>query len=113
MENFKNLSDYDLLAKIYVIKTEYGGRESGVLDGYRGQFFWHINNESCTDWDAVYIFENGSLEPGQEGLCKIILSVNVKKYSKGIFPINRQFCIREGSRVIAAGIILESKVQNV
>lgn len=112
MKRFENLTDYDLLTKIYVVNTEYGGRQSAIHDGYRGQFFWHINEINCSDWDAVYYFEQGSVNLGDESICKIVLSENLKKYSKGEFPANRQFCIREGSKVVAVGVVLESLVKN-
>jgi len=112
MNNYEEFTKYDLLAKICIVKTEFGGRQNAVFDGYRGQFFWHINNVDGSDWDASYIFEKGSVSPGDESQCKILLSENVKKYSKGIFPTENQFGIREGSRIIAVGIILENNVKN-
>lgn len=112
MKNYEELSEYDLLAKVYLIETEFGGRQGAVQDGYRGQFFWHINDVNCSDWDASYIFESGLVNPGEESKCKVLLSENVKKYSKGVFPTERQFGIREGSKIIAVGLILESNVKN-
>jgi translation elongation factor EF-Tu-like GTPase len=112
MKNYEDLSDYDLLASICVVKTEFGGRKGPVFDGYRGQFFWHINDVNCSDWDAIYIFERGSSNPGEESKLKIMLSENLKAYSKGDFRNGRQFGIREGSRIIAVGVILDSKVNN-
>jgi translation elongation factor EF-Tu-like GTPase len=110
--NFQNLQNYDLLTKVFLVSTEFGGRSGPVLDQYRGQFFWHINGESCADWDAIYYFKNGKVQPGDSALCKIILSENVKKYSNGSFPVGRQFAIREGAKVVALGIIEESKVKS-
>ena len=112
MKNYSELNEFDLLAKVHLIKTEFGGRQGKVLNGYRGQFFWHINDVNCCDWDAEYYFEHGHVNPGEESLCKVRLSENVKKYSKGIFPVERQFGIREGSKIIAVGVILESYVKN-
>ena len=112
MKNYEELNDYDLFAKVYLIKTEFGGRQGEVFDGYRGQFFWHINDIDCSDWDAEYFFVQGSVSPGEESMCKIRLSENVKKYSNGVFPVEQQFGIREGARIIAVGVILESKVKN-
>lgn len=112
MKNYEELDGYDLLAKVYLIKTEYGGRQGALLDGYRGQFFWHINDVSCSDWDARYYFADGSVGPGEESLCKILLSENVLKSSNGLFPEQQQFGIREGSRIMAVGVILESNVKN-
>lgn len=109
--NYETLSEFDLLSRVYLIKTELGGRQSAVSDGYRGQFFWHINDVNCSDWDAAYYFEQGSVNPDGETSCKIILSENVKKYAKGNFPAESQFCIREGSRVVAVGVIIQSNVR--
>lgn len=112
MKKYHELEEFDLLVKVYLIETKFGGRQGAVLDGYRGQFFWHINDVNCSDWDAYYIFESGQINPGEESNCKVLLSENVKKYSKGIFPTERQFGIREGSKIIAVGVILESNVKN-
>jgi translation elongation factor EF-Tu-like GTPase len=110
--NYHELINYDLLAKVYLVTTEFGGRAGPVLDKYRGQFFWHVNNESCTDWDAIYFFENGQLQPGSSSLCKVLLSENVKNYSNGSFPVGRQFGIREGAKVVGLGIIQDSLVKS-
>jgi translation elongation factor EF-Tu-like GTPase len=113
MQPFEELTEYDLLTKVIMIKTEYGGRKGAVLDGYRGQFFWHINDVNCSDWDAVYFFENGELKPGEESLCKVVLGQNVKIYSKGVFPVGCQFCIREGSKVVLVGVIQKSNLESL
>jgi translation elongation factor EF-Tu-like GTPase len=110
MKTYSELSDYDLLARVYVIEPKFGGRNVGMFDGYKGQFFWHINYVDCNDWDAMYCFENGSVGCGCESMCKILLSKNVIKYSKGNFPVGSQFGIREGPRIVAVGVIVESKV---
>ncbi len=109
MEIYETLEQFDLKTSVSLIATEYGGRQGPVFDGYRGQFFWHINNVNCADWDASYTFEKGSMEPGDEGFCKVRISDNLKKYSKGDFPVGSQFSIREGARVIAVGVILENR----
>ena len=54
MSNYDELDEFDLLARVYLIETEFGGRQGAVYDGYRGQFFWHINDVNCSDWDASY-----------------------------------------------------------
>jgi translation elongation factor EF-Tu-like GTPase len=112
MSNYDELEEFDLLARVYLIETEFGGRQGAVYDGYRGQFFWHINDVNCSDWDASYIFESGMVNPGQESNCKVLLSENLKKYSKGVFPTERQFGIREGSKIIGVGVIIRNRVKN-
>lgn len=112
MKNYDEIENFDLLANVYLIETEFGGRQSAVHDGYRGQFFWHINDVKGTDWDASYFFESGMINLGHKSNCKILLSDNVKKVSKGVFPVGRQFGIREGSKIIGVGVILQSRVKN-
>lgn len=105
-------TEFDLLAKVYLIPEEFGGRRSPVCSGYRGQFFWHINGVVCSDWDAHYCFQDDPVAPGQNTLVKIRISPNLKEASQGDFPLGRQFCLREGSRVVATAVILENKLQN-
>ncbi len=110
MVTFNEFENFDLLASVKLIESEFGGRNSPVFDGYRGQFFWHINHVQTTDWDAAYVFSSGKVNQGEKAECKIVLSENLKLAANGNFRINSQFCIREGSKVIAVGIILQSKV---
>ena len=37
--NFNQINDYHLLASVFVIPTEFGGRKQPILNNYRGQFF--------------------------------------------------------------------------
>ena len=108
MLNFNELLNFDLLAKVKFVETEFGGRQAPTFDGYRGQFFWHINHNQTTDWDATYIFTSGQANPGEVTECKILLSENLKKVAQGNFKENDQFCIREGHRIVALGVILKS-----
>lgn len=112
MGKYEEFADYHLLANVFVIETEFGGRRGPIFDDYRGQFFWHINGETCTDWDARYVFDGGEVHPGKSAKCKILVSNNLLKYSGGNFPEGAQFGIREGSRVVAVGIIKSSSVNN-
>jgi len=105
---YDELTEYDLIAKVELVKTEFSGRETPVFDGYRGQFFWHINNEPCSDWLAEYFFEHGELHPGSSSRCKIRLAGTIKDLAGGDFPVGNQFAIREGSRIVAVGKILEN-----
>ncbi len=92
-----------------MIPTEYGGRSTSAFSGYRGQFFWHINNEPCTDWLAETYFEGDSLEPGKSCKVKIRLTGTILELGKKDgFNIGRQFALREGSKIVAVGVITES-----
>jgi len=108
MKTYPELDKFDLLAVIEMVSPEMGGRSSPVYDGYRGQFFWHINDVSGTDWLASYVFEHGSIEPREKGMCKVILADHVKEAANNNFPEDSQFAIREGSRIVAIGKVLEN-----
>ncbi|MEM7206404.1 MAG: hypothetical protein AAF434_01140 [Pseudomonadota bacterium] len=110
MGKYSELEEFDLLAKVEVVKTEFCGRTQPMFDGYRGQFFWHINDEPCTDWLASYIFEHGELHPGASSKCKIQLAGTIKELGAGKFEKGDQFAIREGARIVAIGSILEVKL---
>jgi len=106
MKKYAELEEYDLLANVELIKTELSGRSGPVFDGYRGQFFWHINEEPCSGWLASYVFEHGELHPGSLSKCKVILAGTIKELGKGTFKEGAQFVVREGSRIVAIGSIL-------
>ena len=107
MKKFTELKEFDLLANVEAVKTELGGRTTPAFDGYRGQFFWHINDEPCTDWLASYTFEHGELLPGSISKCKIVLAGSIKDLGIGKFESGAQFAIREGARIVAIGRIIE------
>lgn len=111
MDKYEELTNYHLKAKVYVIESEFGGRQGVILDGYRGQFFWHINDVDCTDWDACYVFEGGQIQPGESKNCKIVVSDNLLKFSGGRFSKNQQFGIREGSHIVAVGVTISNKIK--
>ena len=108
MKTYSELEEFDLLAKVEIIKPEMCGRSSAIFDGYRGQFFWYINDVNGTDWLASYTFEQGKIEPGEQGLCKVVLAGHVKEAANNNFPVGAQFAIREGSKIVAIGKILEN-----
>lgn len=112
MDKYEKFMDYHLKARIYVIETQFGGRKGSLFDDYRGQFFWHINDINCSDWDARYIFEGGEIQPGSSGMCKIMISNNLREASGDNFPAGSQFGIREGSRIVAVGVIEENQLKN-
>ena len=96
-----------------MIPSEFGGRKSAVHSGYRGQFFWHINDQSCTDWLADSYFDKEKVEPGQTAKIKIKLAGTIVELGKKTgMPAGMQFGLREGSRIVAVGVITESLYQN-
>ena len=112
MKTYHGISDHDLLARVLVISPEFGGRKVPIYDGYKGQFFWHINKVNNTDWDAIYYFEGGSAVAETQSMCKIYISENLKKYSNGKIPVGHPFGIREGTQIVAVGIVVENNLNS-
>ena len=109
MKTYDAIEDHELEGMVYVIPSEYGGRSSAIISGYRGQFFWHINDESCTDWLADSYFERDKVQPGQSSRIKIRLAGTIVELGKSRgMPTGSQFALREGSRIVAVGVITES-----
>ena len=107
MESFSQLESYDLLADVEMLKPDMCGRNTPIFDGYRGQFFWHINGELGTDWLAYYVLKHGKLHPGTRSKCKVLLAGTIKEHSDPKFKPEAQFAIREGSKIVAIGKIIE------
>jgi hypothetical protein len=87
-----------IAAEIYYLTANEGGRKTPVYSGYRGQF--HIRN---TDWDAVQEFIDKSIcYPGETTKAYLKFATLHK-----IIPmaIGTPFQIREGSTIIARGVI--------
>lgn len=112
MKTFESVENHELEGVTFLTPTEFGGRESAVHSGYRGQFFWHINNESCTDWLAESYFEKDVVEPGQSARIKIKLAGTILELARSTgIPAGRQFGLREGSRIVAVGVITKSQYE--
>ncbi len=95
MEDF--ILQPEIIAHIYYLSPEEGGRKYRIVNGYRGQFFYDDNN-----WDAVQEIE--------EVLTNGTVSVKIQFISpdnhKGKFYIGKEFEIREGLRVVGKGKIV-------
>lgn len=109
MRTYAEVTNHELEGTVLIVPTAYGGRSTPVFSGYRGQFFWHINHEPCTDWLAETYFENDKVDPGEPARCKIKLAGTILDLgrSKGI-SAGSQFALREGARIIAVGTVTES-----
>lgn len=112
MKTFDSVDNFELEGRIFVIPTEFGGRETAIQSGYRGQFFWHINHVDGTDWLAESYFENDLVKPGESARIRIRLAGTINELGRqtGI-PSGRQFALREGSRIVAVGVITKSKYE--
>jgi len=112
MKTFESVDNHELEGTVYVIPTEFGGRETGIHSGYRGQFFWHINHEDSTDWLVESFFENDLVEPGQSARTKIRLAGTISELGRKTgMPSGRQFALREGARIVAVGVITKSQYE--
>ena len=91
----------EIVARVYILKTEQGGRASPVFSGYRPNLCF---DEIFTDC-AVLLKDQERLSPGDEGtiILRLLHPENVRKYLKP----NQQFSLNEGLRKIATGEILK------
>ena len=107
--SYDDFQDFQLICRLTFIQSEFGGRHSPCFSNYRGQFFYHYN-DAGTDWLARYIFSEEPVEPGASVLAKVTLGGAVVDLAKDRgMPIGKQMAIREGFRIIAVGVIEESK----
>ena len=112
MKTYETMNSHQLEGRVFVIPAELGGRHTPIRSGYRGQFFWHINGESGTDWLAESYFETDIIEPGASGNIKIRLGGTLLELGKVTgMPVGRQFALREGSKIMAVGILTKSKYE--
>ncbi|MBT3199850.1 MAG: hypothetical protein HN350_08030 [Phycisphaerales bacterium] len=112
MKDYEEITDHELEGIVFVIPTEFGGRRGAIHSGYRGQFFWHINGEQGTDWLAEHYFEKDIVEPGSSAKCKIKLAGTILELGeKTGMPVGRQFGLREGSRIVAVGVLTRSNYE--
>ena len=107
---YPSITDHHLICQLYFLPSELGGRSSPCFSNYRGQFFYHYNYEESSDWLASYTSEHEPVEAGQTVNAKIHLGGSIVDIAqeRGM-PSGKQIAIREGSRIIAVGVILESR----
>ncbi len=110
MSTFATVTDNELEGIVLIVPSDVGGKTAAVKSGYRGQFFWHVAGHNNADWDAEFYFEGDHLKPGETGRVKVKLLGNLIGLGRTTgMPKGRQFCLREGSRVVAVGVISNSK----
>ncbi len=106
---YEDFLEYELICRLHFIGPEFKGRQAPCFSNYRGQFFYHYNDEG-TDWLARYIFSEEPVKPGATVLAKITLAGRVLDLAKERgMPCGEQMAIREGARIVAIGVIEESK----
>ena len=106
---YEDFEGYELICRFRFVTVDEGGRESPCFSNYRGQFFYHYN-DAGTDWLARYIFAEEPVHPGCKVLAKVSLGGKILDLGeeRGM-PVGRQVAIREGHRIVAIGVIEESK----
>ncbi len=113
MKKYENIVDHEIEGIVYAVPEKYGGRKREIHSGYRGQFFWHINDEPGTDWLSETYFENDIVAPGGAAKCKIKLAGTILELGKTTgMPKGSQFALREGARIVAVGVITKSKYED-
>ena len=94
----------DLVAEIYFLSSEEGGRRSGVASGYRPQHDFQHPKGWHNDASHHYPDRN-SVEPGET--VKAIISLLVPERNSGRLYVGMPFTIYEGARLVGRGTIKE------
>ena len=90
----------DLRIKIKVLTEIQGGRKTPFFNGYRGQFYYNKSN-----WDATYdIVGKTKANPGEEVILE--LKTASREIHFGKFELGKKVKIKEGSRTIAVGEVI-------
>ena len=96
---------HEVEAEIRYLRTEEGGRRTGVCSGYRGQFFYEGD-----DYDGFQYFphipDNALVELGTtvRALIRFRQERWQEVHSKRI-TVGMPFQIREGNRTVGRGIV--------
>lgn len=91
----------DILAEITLLSTEAGGRSGPALNGYHPQFHYDEVGYSA----AIEFIETDSLQPGQTATVYLTFS-SIDEHRGKLFA-GQKLAIREGSRDIGRGIVIE------
>ena len=100
MGNFR-LNNPEIIAEIYYLSSEEKGRGYPVFNGYNGQFFYDDMN-----WDAIQEFIDKKIcMPGE--IVKVKMQTQSPYLHVGNLWTGKPFEIREGTRTVGKGTILE------
>jgi translation elongation factor EF-Tu-like GTPase len=90
------------VAKIRLLSTSEGGRKGGIISGYRPNASFAESVNTDVQFELLY---NSQLNPGEEGT----VSLKPLNFSsiEPFLHFGSQFIIREGSKIIGQGIVLE------
>ncbi len=87
-------------ARIRFLPVTEGGRAKVPFSGYRPQFYY-----DGRDWDATILFD-GNPPPNGEYFVVHFSFVHPKTHEKSL-GIGKIFQIREGSQVVATGVVTQ------
>src|SRR4051812_26619197 len=99
--------DFVVKAVFRLLRTEEGGRQTGIFSGYRPNhvFEYGSDNTMLAGWMGIVLFEGESILPGQEKevTVKFLREQPIGKYLK----IGNRWWIHEGSRKVGEAQITE------
>jgi elongation factor Tu len=97
----------EIVAQVYILNTDEGGRHTPIFPGYRPQFYIRTTDVTGT---VKGISPEGTLESTPETIAIAIPGDNVTIIIQLIRPVaievGLRFAIREGGRTVGAGIVV-------
>ena len=90
----------DVEVLVTFLPTEHGGRSSGVVSGYRPQFYYRNH-----DWDAEYAFDEELVPLGRQ--VRAYLAFLSPQEHDGHLAPGVAFLVREGQKVVGYGVVTE------
>jgi len=89
----------DIEAQITFLSSDQGGRKTPATTGYRPQFSY-----DGQDWDAIQTYPNRKWVYPGETVTAYIAFLSPEHHRGNLYP-GREFQVREGSRIVATGIV--------
>jgi len=91
----------EIVAKVYFLKTEEGGRKSPILSGYRPALYF---GDKQTD-GAIIVTDGIQVLPGEER--ELTIRLLHPEYVNDALSPKSSFEVKEGLKVIGRGIVLK------
>lgn len=99
---------FEILAHIELYESSKGGRKSVILDGYRPHIYFGYSNPINPNFASdciVHLIDRIELFPGQGANVNIL--VLKYKHLEGLMTENVKLKIKEGSKFIGEGFIID------
>lgn len=93
-------------ARLSMKRIEDGGRETGIISGYRpNHVFEYTNGQLINTFVGDIKFDGNTIDPGEQSVVTVrfLRSQPIEKY----ISIGRRWWIHEGPRVVGEAEILE------